>query len=112
MTDNVKKSLGTKTSKWLLLLQTVTYYGFIIEFQDILREHEHDNIDSFEDTMKDLPQDGELFEGDMRMDDRLRNAVLGIKRTAISDDDLRWPDGVIVYENNIQSKFSFKNYVI
>ena len=89
----------------------LTGYVFIIEIQDILREHQQDNTDSFEDAMKDLPQDGELFEGDMRMDNRLRNAVLGIKRTAISDADLRWPDGVIVYENNIQSKFSLKNYV-
>ena len=106
----IKNSFFIEHLRWLPL--ALTCYGFIIEIQDILREHQHDNIDSFEDAMKDLPQDGELFEGDMRMDNRLRNAVLGIKRTAISDDDLRWPNGVIVYENKIQSKFSLKQYVI
>ena len=106
----IKNSFFIEHLRWLHL--ALTCYDFIIEIQDILREHQHDNIDSFENAMKDLPQDGELFEGDMRMDNRLRNAVLGIKRTAISDDDLRWPNGVIVYENKIQSKFSLKQYVI
>jgi len=59
--------------------------------------------DQPEITEKDLPANGENFEGDMIMDDRLRRAVLGLnkKRSAIEqalDGHKRhWPNGIVPY---------------
>ena len=42
----------------------------------------------------------ELFEGDMVMDSRLREAVLGknTKKSAFRGRDILWPDNVVYYE--------------
>ena len=64
--------------------------------------YHHDEPD--EETLGDLPANGELFEGDMIMDNRLRDAVLNKKRTAIDNTDMLWKNGVIYYVNEIKSK--------
>lgn len=71
------------------------------------KEVEKHNIDQkeLEDALSNLPANGELFEGDMVMDSRLRNAVLGIsKKTALSSDSYKWPNGILYYE--VESGFS------
>jgi len=60
----------------------------------------HSTQEERETVMKDLPADGELFEGDMVMDSRLREAVLGknTKKSAFRGRDILWPDNVVYYE--------------
>lgn len=52
--------------------------------------------------MEDLPQNGELFEGDIVMDNDLRNAVLGNKRSVVTAAEVghkkHWPDGRVPFE--------------
>jgi len=61
------------------------------------------NDDQPEISEDDLPKNGELFEGDMVMDDSIRRAVLGLnkKRSAVElaleGHRKHWPDGVVPY---------------
>jgi len=55
--------------------------------------------DELNNALKELPENDELFEGDIVMDSRLRNAVLGIsKKSVVALDGIKWPDGVLVYD--------------
>lgn len=54
-----------------------------------------------------LPANGELFEGDIVMDERLRQAVWGqqSKKSAlrkVKDDGFKWPNGIIYYEVDVE----------
>lgn len=46
-----------------------------------------------------LPRNGEIFEGDMVMDNRLRRSVKGVelKRSAVIGSNYRWHDGIVPY---------------
>ena len=60
-----------------------------------------------------LPADGELFEGDMVMDDLMRSAVLGRKsKKAASKRSRRWPNNVLVYEIDASVCKSFNSLYI
>lgn len=67
------------------------------------REEENANDPLSKITEKDLPKDGELFEGDMIMDSELRRAILGVenKKAAVFDSELdgrkHWEDGVVPF---------------
>ena len=57
------------------------------------------NDEELNDALKNLPANDELFEGDMVMDSRLRNAVLGVsKKSVVALEGIKWPNGVLVYE--------------
>lgn len=67
------------------------------------------NEKELKDKLSNLPDDGQLFEGDIVMDSRLRNAVLGIsKKSVVADDSYKWPDGILYYE--VEPGFS-KQYI-
>ena len=66
-----------------------------------------DGLDEFEESVNDakqlltaqeLPKNGDLFEGDIVMDDRMRRVVLGVesKRAYLKDRSL-WPNGRVPY---------------
>ena len=48
--------------------------------------------------LANLPENGQLFEGDMVMDSRLRDAVLGRSKKAVIKEYRRWANGVLVYD--------------
>lgn len=77
---------------------------FASDEEDIYFEGEHDKNDNQPAiSEKDLPRNGELFEGDMVMDNTIRRAVLGLnsKRSAIQaaaeGKRRHWPLGVVPY---------------
>ena len=53
-----------------------------------------------EAALEYLPKNGELFEGDMIMDERLKRAVYGekAKKTVRKKKSIMWPGGVVPYE--------------
>ena len=61
--------------------------------------------------LTNLPKNDELFEGDMVMDSRLRDAVLGQgKRAVLQKEGIKWPNGVLVYDidpNFLPGKFEY-----
>lgn len=107
--------LTTPTYKYL---QGGTYdYHKAENVEDYLRKNDfHDlqipvsNRDEYEppsdsfqsremkEALADLPKNGELFEGDIQMDQRLKDAVLGIsKKSALRSENILWPNGVLYY---------------
>jgi len=65
-----------------------------------LNDVKEDDTELHEETLNNLPKNGELFEGDIKMDDRIRDAILNknTKKSAIVDSEKMWPGGVVVYE--------------
>eukprot|EP00794_Sanderia_malayensis_P014080 gene14080-15549_t len=61
-----------------------------------------------------LPENGELFEGDMIMDKRLRRNIKDVesKRSALTDTSYKWPNGVIPFELDKSLEFlhNFQKY--
>lgn len=80
-----------------IIIGTISAYRLPLAALSRILGYHHDEPD--EDTLGDLPGNGELFEGDMIMDNRLRDAVLNKKRTAIDNTDMLWKNGVIYYVN-------------
>ena len=56
------------------------------------------NTKADEKELSDLPENNNLFEGDIVMDSRLRDAVLGRSKKAVVKGDIKWPHGVLVYD--------------
>jgi len=57
------------------------------------------DTDELKKRLADLPKNDELFEGDMVMDNRLRDAVLGVsKKSVVIGEGIKWPNGILYYE--------------
>lgn len=57
------------------------------------------NDEEIQKQLTNLPKNDELFEGDIVMDNRLRDAVLGIsKKSVMKEKRIKWPNGVLVYD--------------
>ena len=78
-----------------------------LSFKDT--EQRQHNDAEIKRELTNLPKNDELFEGDMVMDSRLRDAVLGQgKRAVLQDENIKWPNGVLVYDidpNFLPGKF-------
>lgn len=75
------------------------------------REEEKQNREKIEERRKFLPDDGDLFEGDMVMDARLRSWVTGQydKRDAINDDTYLWPKS---QEGHVRVPYSLSDEIM
>jgi len=77
-----------------------------------LYDESQDDETKTERALYNLPKNGELFEGDIVMDDRLRRNVWGVesKKSALREsvvDGLKWPGGVVYYE--IEEEFPLQH---
>ena len=56
------------------------------------------NDEEMKKALNNLPENDQIFEGDIVMDSRLRDAVLGISKKSVIKGDVKWPDKTLVYE--------------
>nr|QNH72416.1 toxin candidate TRINITY_DN29374_c0_g2_i1 [Pachycerianthus maua] len=66
---------------------------------DLKEEKRYVDVDNAEKRKRNIPKAGELFEGDIVMDETLRSIVLGedTKRDAVKDKSYQWPGGYVPY---------------
>ncbi|XP_066926859.1 zinc metalloproteinase nas-4-like [Clytia hemisphaerica] len=77
-------------------------YNDLVEYKkqsnDYQQVNQPINDEDMNKALNKIPENDQLFEGDMVMDNRLREAVLGISKKSVVTGDVKWPNQTLVYE--------------